>query len=229
MDSFGAVLTGSGPRASGGIMRARSLFRVAGSLLFAVSGLLPGAQAFAHSEALGTTALAATVGTLEPPVTPACISSPFGPRTLPNHPLAGTFHNGIDLPAPAGAPVRAIATGRVIRAQRHGPGGLELLVQHPGFVGVYSHLGSVAPAIADGHLTVHAGEKIGVVGHSGVMYGMHLFFAMELGGHFVDPEHYLRLANCHAGMRRRSDMMAADGRIPPTRSLHLHSVRYAAR
>ena len=64
------------------------------------------------------------------PVTPACISSPFGPRVLPNRPLAGTFHPGIDLPAPVGAPVRAVAAGRVIRAQRHGPGGLEMLVQH---------------------------------------------------------------------------------------------------
>jgi len=210
-------------------MHVRSLCRVAGSLLFAASALLPRTPAIAHGETLRTIVLPATRGKLPPPVTPACISSPFGPRVLPNHPLAGTFHNGIDLPAPAGAPVRAIAAGRVIRAQRRGPGGLELLVQHSGFVGVYSHLGSVAPAIADGHLTVHAGEKIGVVGHSGVTYGMHLFFAMEQDGHFVDPERYLRLANCHAGMRRRSDMLAADGKIPPTRAPHLHSVRYASR
>src|SRR5689334_2131996 len=69
---------------------------------------------------------------LLPPVTPACVSSPFGPRVLPDRPLAGTFHYGIDLPAPEGAPVRAIAPGEVIRVQRHGPGGLEILVQHPG-------------------------------------------------------------------------------------------------
>ena len=210
-------------------MHVRSLSRVAGFLLAALPALLPPAPASAHGKALQATILPATIGSLRTPVTPACISSPFGPRVLPNHPLAGTFHNGIDLPAPAGAPVHAIAAGRVIRAQRRGPGGLELLVQHHGFVGVYSHLGSVAPAIADGHLTVKAGEKIGVVGHSGVMYGMHLFFAMEHDGHFVDPERYLQLAKCHAGMRRRSDMLAADGKIPPTRQLHLRSVQYARR
>lgn len=209
-------------------MSVRSLRRAA-VFLVPVLLLLPRLAARAHSVAPATTILPGTVGKLEPPVTPACISSPFGPRILPNHPLAGTFHNGIDMPAPAGAPVRAIAAGRVIRAQRRGPGGLELLVQHQGFVGVYSHLGSIAPTIAEGHLTVHAGEKIGVVGHSGVMYGMHLFFAMERDGHFVNPEEYLRLANCHAGIRRRSDMLAADGKIPPTRHIGMHGVAYAAR
>lgn len=159
----------------------------------------------------------ATAATLRPPVTPACISSPYGKRVLPNHPLAGTFHNGIDLPAPAGASVHAVAAGQVIRAQRRGPGGLELLVQHHGFVGVYSHLGSIAPAIAEGHFQVHAGQKLGVVGHSGVTYGMHLFFAMERDGKFVDPASYLDIALCHAGLRRRSDMLASDGKIPPTR------------
>jgi murein DD-endopeptidase MepM/ murein hydrolase activator NlpD len=102
------------------------------------------------------------------PVTPACISSPFGPRILPARPLAGTFHNGIDLPAPAGAPVRAIAPGVVIRVQRRGPGGLELLVQHQGFVGIYAHLGMVAPTISEGQRAVYGGEKLGVVGHSGL-------------------------------------------------------------
>jgi murein DD-endopeptidase MepM/ murein hydrolase activator NlpD len=154
---------------------------------------------------------------MRPPVSPACISSPFGPRVLPNHPLAGTFHNGIDLPAPAGAPVRAVESGEVLRVERRGPGGLQILVQHRGFVGIYSHLGSVAPAIADGQRIVHGGEKLGVVGHSGVMYGMHLFFGMIMDGHAVDPAVYLALPLCHAGIRRPSDMLDADGKIPPTR------------
>ena len=85
---------------------------------------------------------------LLPPVAPACVSSPFGPRILPNRPLAGVFHNGIDLPAQIGSPVLAVAPGTVIRVQRHGIGGLEVLIQHDGFVAVYSHLGLVAPALA---------------------------------------------------------------------------------
>ena len=155
------------------------------------------------------------------PVTPACISSPFGPRILPARPLAGTFHNGIDLPAPAGAPVRAIAPGVVMRVQRHGPGGLEILVQHVGFGGVYSHLGMVAPEIAEGQRIVYGGEKLGVVGHSGVTYGMHLFFGMLVGDRAVDPAPYLGLSLCSGAHRTQGDTLAADGKVPPTRTYAL--------
>jgi murein DD-endopeptidase MepM/ murein hydrolase activator NlpD len=155
------------------------------------------------------------------PVAPACISSPFGPRILPARPLAGTFHNGIDLPAPAGAPVRAIAPGVVIRVQRRGPGGLEILVQHVGFIGIYSHLGMVAPEIAEGQRIVYGGEKLGVVGHSGVMYGMHLFFGMLVGDRPVDPAPYLGLSLCSGAHRTPGDTLATDGKLPPTRTYAL--------
>jgi hypothetical protein len=49
---------------------------------------------------------------LVPPVSLACISSPFGPRLLANHPGAGAHHQGIDLPAPSDA---FIAAGRPVR------------------------------------------------------------------------------------------------------------------
>ncbi|MBN8925370.1 MAG: M23 family metallopeptidase [Rhodospirillales bacterium] len=147
------------------------------------------------------------------PVTPACISSPFGPRVLPNRPLAGTFHPGIDLPAPVGAPVRAVAAGRVIRAQRHGPGGLEMLVQHDGFVGVYSHLGHVAPPIAEGRLAVTAGQPIATVGRSGVTYGAHLYFGMLVGGKPVDPAPWLDLTHCGVPEADAGDHAA--GAVPP--------------
>jgi murein DD-endopeptidase MepM/ murein hydrolase activator NlpD len=152
------------------------------------------------------------------PVSSACISSPFGPRILPNRPLAGTFHNGIDMPAPLGEAVRAAAAGKVMRIQRKGPGGLEVLIQHDGFVGVYSHLGMVAPALAEGKTNLAAGEKVGVVGRTGVTYGPHLYFGILLAGRPVDPAPYLGVPRCNGGVQRtRADMLAADGKIPPTR------------
>jgi murein DD-endopeptidase MepM/ murein hydrolase activator NlpD len=151
------------------------------------------------------------------PVKSACISSPFGPRILPNRALAGSYHYGVDMPAPLGEAVRAAAAGKVIRIQHKGPGGLEVLVQHDGFVGVYSHLGTVAPAIADGKVRLAAGEALGAVGLTGVTYGMHLYFEMIEAGRPVDPAPYLRVPLCNGGVHStRADMLGADGKIPPT-------------
>lgn len=147
-----------------------------------------------------------------PPVTPACISSPFGPRILPNRPLAGTFHQGIDLPAPIGSPVTAVAPGTLIRIQHKGIGGLEMLIQHDGFIGVYSHLGLVTPILAEGAKTVYGGERIGTVGRTGLTYGPHLYFGMIVNGQVVDPAPFLKVAPCGA-----REAVAQDARIRPTR------------
>ena len=133
---------------------------------------------------------------LSPPVRPACISSPFGPRVLPQHPFAGTYHYGVDLAALAGAPVLATASGKVIRIQKKGPGGLEVLVRHDGFVGIYSHLGMLAPPFARGKRAVAAGEKLGAVGRTGVISGSHVYFEMVLAGRPVDPAPYLQVPLC---------------------------------
>jgi hypothetical protein len=42
----------------------------------------------------------------------------------------------------------ATAPGKVIRNQKTGPGGLEILVQHDGFVAISSPLGMAAPSFA---------------------------------------------------------------------------------
>jgi murein DD-endopeptidase MepM/ murein hydrolase activator NlpD len=152
-----------------------------------------------------------------PPVEPACISSPFGPRILPNRPLAGTFHNGIDIPAPIGSPVVAVAPGTVIRIQRHGIGGLEVLIQHDGFVGVYSHLGLVAPMLAEGAKTIYGGERIATVGRTGLTYGPHLYFGMIVDGRSVDPAPFINVAPC--GSRAAA---VQDPRIRPTRLFAQH-------
>jgi murein DD-endopeptidase MepM/ murein hydrolase activator NlpD len=133
---------------------------------------------------------------LLPPVSPACISSPYGPRVLPGRPLAGTYHYGVDLPAAVGAPVRAAASGSVAWVRKKGAGGLEMLVAHDGFMTLYSHLGSLAPAIADGKRAVAAGEKLAVVGRTGVSYGSHVYFELRVNGERVDPNQVLGLKRC---------------------------------
>ncbi len=135
-------------------------------------------------------------GSLPPPVGPTCITSPYGPRVLAGRPVAGTFHYGIDLRAPLGGAVRAVAAGQVIGIDRRGAGGLEVRVRHAGFTALYAHLGTLAPALLRGRRTLAAGEKIAVVGHSGLTYGPHLYFELSIDGHRIDPAPYLKAAAC---------------------------------
>jgi hypothetical protein len=181
-------------------------------LAFGLAFLLAGGSAFAAPVTVSERLL--------PPVSPACVSSPFGPRVLPGKPQAGTYHYGIDLPAPLGTPVQAAAPGTVLRIERRGPGGLEMLVQHPGFVGVYSHFGTIAPVFAEGGRAVAAGEKLGVVGLTGVTFGPHLYFGMFVGDRPVDPAPYLNVPLCKTGehvvVAGRS-VLSVDGKILPSR------------
>lgn len=142
-------------------------------------------------------------GVLRPPVLPACISSPFGWRhAVGPHAPAG-FHNGVDIPAPAGAYVHAAAAGRVVMVKRMGIGGLQVIVQHGtpgkgGYETLYAHLGSVVPALAEGAWGVKQGEALGRVGRTGVTYGTHVFFAVLVHGKAIDPAPLLGIRPCGA-------------------------------
>ena len=138
-------------------------------------------------------------GVLALPLNPACISSPFGPRSGAG-PRASGFHAGIDIPAPAGAWVRAAAAGDVaaIRRTRSGAG-LEVELRHAGgMVTRYAHLGSVAPPLAQGKRRVAQGEALGRIGRTGITYGTHLHFEVLIGGERVDPAPMFNLQACGA-------------------------------
>lgn len=139
------------------------------------------------------------VGQMRLPVASGCISSPFGNRRAPG-PHAIGFHNGIDLPAPAGGAVYAVDAGSIISIHRRGPGGLEMSIAHRGaagpYVAVYAHLGLIAPAFAQGRRDVKAGERIAVIGRTGVTYGTHLFFALFVNGQAVDPAPFFPVIAC---------------------------------
>ena len=135
--------------------------------------------------------------TLQVPVHPACVSSPFGwRRTIgPNAPAG--LHNGIDLPAPAGAIVLAAAAGTISGIRRQGLGGVTIRITHTnGIATLYAHLGNLAPAIAQGRRKVATGEPLGRVARTGVTYGTHLFFAVFLHGSAIDPLTVLAIPPC---------------------------------
>ncbi len=134
---------------------------------------------------------------LQPPVVPACISSPFGMRRAIGPHAPAALHNGVDLPAPAGALVHAAADGTVLRIKRQGLGGVIVHLGHPGgTTTLYAHLGNLVPAIAEGRRSVRAGESLGHVARTGVTYGTHLFFAVLRGTEAVDPEPLLGVPRC---------------------------------
>ena len=124
--------------------------------------------------------------------------------------------------APPGASIVATAPGKVIRIQKKGPGGLEILVQHDGFVGIHSHLGMAAPAFAEGKGTVAAGEKLEVVGNTGLTTGAHLYFEMDFAGKPVDPAPYLGVPRCDGGVHQASnDRPDTGGKIIGGRKYYL--------
>jgi murein DD-endopeptidase MepM/ murein hydrolase activator NlpD len=100
------------------------------------------------------------------------------------------LHQGLDIFAPRGTPVRAPVDGRV-RVSNHGLGGLAVYVQQPDRTYWYmAHLSGLGPGIVEG-VTVKTGQVVGFVGNSGNAAGgpTHLHFEVHpAGGPAVPPK-----------------------------------------
>jgi murein DD-endopeptidase MepM/ murein hydrolase activator NlpD len=117
-------------------------------------------------------------------------------------------HDGVDLAAPAGTPIRAAATGQVITARcdtdpsgqlcnRRGspstPGcGWYVKIRHANnLVTMYCHM--IRASIVHVGQTVTVGQEIGQVGSSGHSSGDHLHFETQHPDHGpIDPVLYMR-------------------------------------
>jgi len=116
------------------------------------------------------------------------LSSEFGNRFDPYF-RVWQLHAGADIAAPAGAPIRAAAGGRVVRAEWFGGYGNYTCVEH-GLVReqrlttCYAHQSQILVAVGQ---VVAAGDPIGRVGSTGASTGPHLHFEVRLGGRPVDP------------------------------------------
>ena len=112
------------------------------------------------------------------------VTSPFGWRV---HPVHGDrrFHQGLDVGAPHGTPIRAAGDGVVVAAGRRGGYGLLVdIAHHDGRVTRYAHASSLAVAVG---AEVRAGQVLGAVGATGTATGPHLHFEVHEGGRPVDP------------------------------------------
>jgi murein DD-endopeptidase MepM/ murein hydrolase activator NlpD len=96
------------------------------------------------------------------------------------------FHTGIDVAAPLGTPVRAMAAGQVVFAGRDSSGAVVVEIEHlPNVISLYGHLEDPS-AVKVGDAVV-TGEVLGDVGVTGVTTGPHLHFAIYEAGVPVDP------------------------------------------
>ncbi|MGE5587447.1 MAG: M23 family metallopeptidase [Clostridia bacterium] len=126
-------------------------------------------------------------GTLEAPVS-GRVTYGFGYRIHPIY-KRRLFHEGIDIVAPAGAPVRAAASGRVIHAGPCGTYGNLVELDHGGgLTTLYAHCSRV---LVRSGAKVRAGQKIAEVGSTGLSTGPHLHFEVSLNGKPMDPFAYL--------------------------------------
>lgn len=100
----------------------------------------------------------------------------------------GRMHEGIDIAAPAGSPVVAVASGTVIFAGWMGGYGQLVIVDHGGGLATaYAHLSSIHA----GGGSVSQGQSLGAVGCTGSCTGNHLHFEVRVNGSAVDPMGYL--------------------------------------
>lgn len=109
------------------------------------------------------------------------VTSPFGYRVDPlGRVIGNSFHGGVDLGAPTGTPLYAVASGRISMGwDIYGGGNWSGLAAADGSYYGYGHQ-SVFVRDPDGW--VEAGQLIGYVGSTGASTGAHLHFAYKPAG-----------------------------------------------
>ncbi|HYW36036.1 MAG TPA: M23 family metallopeptidase [Balneolaceae bacterium] len=114
------------------------------------------------------------------------ITSGFGMRY---HPILHhmRFHKGVDIGAPVGTKIYASAAGVVKHAGPEGTyGNLIIIDDGYGYETYYAHLSAIAKGIKPG-VNVKRGEKIGLVGQTGLTTGPHLHYEVHKNGKAVNP------------------------------------------
>ena len=117
------------------------------------------------------------------------ITSDFGYRT---HPISGeySFHNGIDIKASIGTPIKAPFSGTVVSVFYNQTGGNQIILErNDGFRSGFAHLSETF--VKKGQ-KVSLGQIIGKVGNTGNSTGSHLHFILKSKyGKYLDPKKLL--------------------------------------
>ena len=116
------------------------------------------------------------------------VTSDFGPRKSPTA-GASSNHKGIDIGAPTGSDIIAVAPGKVIISRYSSSAGYYITIDHGGgLCSVYMHCSKLLANVGD---VVEGGQVIAKVGSTGISTGPHLHFGVSLNGTYVSPWGYL--------------------------------------
>ncbi len=101
------------------------------------------------------------------------------------------YHNGIDIVAPYGTPVRAAGDGSVVYvgwnyADGANPAWIVIIAHSGQLTSWYAHMQPTYPVRAGDHVT--KGQVIGYEGSTGHSTGAHLHWMVEFNGTFVNPK-----------------------------------------
>ena len=131
----------------------------------------------------------------EPPIL-GWETSPFGRRLSPLG-AGEEFHPGIDIAQIEGMPVKATASGYVVKTGNAPDYGNYVLLYHGlGVTSLYAHLGRINVSAGD---SVEKGSTLGVVGMSGLTNGPHLHFEIRYFGLPIDPGPFVDRAGSAKG------------------------------
>ena len=127
-------------------------------------------------------------GALFCPIQGAKIIQKFGPTSFALEPASGIylhFHSGVDLLAEYGTPILAAAGGKVTAAGYADYFGLRVAITDSyGLVEIYAHMSDASVKVGD---SIQQGQKVGLVGSTGLSVGSHLHLQLEVGGVPTDP------------------------------------------
>jgi murein DD-endopeptidase MepM/ murein hydrolase activator NlpD len=141
---------------------------------------------------------------IDVPIQAFQITSAFGPR---RHPIYKKLklHEGVDVRASSGMPVKATAAG-VVSQVGHDPAlGVYVQIKHAfGFETLYGHLSGYC--VRPGQL-VSRNEPIGKVGATGLATGPHLHYSIKKNGSTVDPYEFCFLLRRRLWLYERSKVM----------------------
>ena len=106
------------------------------------------------------------------------------------------FHEGIDLVAPYGTPVKAAAAGTVVYigwnyADGPDPAWIVIIAHSAGLQTWYAHMQPRYPGGLHAGSQVSRGQVIGYEGNTGHSTGAHLHWAVMFNGDFVNPRLFL--------------------------------------